>query len=127
MSDAVGEYRAAPARAGRPVRHAGLVEKSIKNQLLSTSEQIRQAHLAFGSEEAIVLFNERHRHSSPSGCQRLACGGGDLPLAREFAKFCLIARRRDRWSDRRIGCERDNRRLNRLIASRGSEMTRPHG
>ena len=58
---------AAPGGAGRPVRHAGLAEKSIKNQLFSTSEQIRQVHLAFGSEEAIVLLNERHRHSSPSG------------------------------------------------------------
>src|SRR5262245_19693732 len=95
MSDAVGEYRAPPAGAGRPVRHAGLVEKSIKDQLLSTSKQIRQAYLAFGSEEAIVLLDERHRHSSPSGCQRLACGGGDLLLAREFGKFCLPFLRRD--------------------------------
>src|SRR5215831_21089597 len=43
MSNAVGKHRAAPACARWPVRDAGLVEKTIKNQLSSTSEQVGQA------------------------------------------------------------------------------------
>src|SRR5580692_7939992 len=98
VRDLIGAQGAAAAGVLGPAEHTGLEEGAIDDQLTAALEQIKQAHLALGSVELVMLVHSHPRHPPAFGGQGVARPRqGLLLLEHLLARNLPVRWRHDRW------------------------------